>query len=538
MEKITNKFLNEKLALLFIILGAIVVRIHYLTSLVGDVYLPNLGGDPCHHFNIALNIALGKGAVTNFIYSYWFHHSSLPAVTDVYPPGAHAYIALFLKAFGKNYFVARIAILIASILTIYLGYKIGKIIGGKKIGIISALFIAFNDSHIENSVMVMTPVITLLALQLFVLCLLESKKIKYLIAAGLSLGWASLCQNGAIILYPLAILYIWLLFDSKKERAISIFLFTTFFIAILMPWSLKTYAYFGSPLYSNMKYYPFTNSFMNMMSEASPPSKNLFMENIVYGQYLKHLALLLFENTARGIKYLTPTFIIFLAPILPFIFLFSFKSKVTRRNLLFLSSMALIIFIPFVIATTTAMNGRLFARHYIIFLAFLPPIFSIGIMYLYEKLNINWPLFKIKMNIKYSLLFFTAITIIIIFINEFKSSPWSQDNKNLYAIGNDIRKLTDEKSVIMYAYTPQDAWCLTGRNIISDPVFGFYKTPSLRAKEESDNFNANYLLIDQDDQIYKRSEVVFSELLYKDLILKKIYTAPSNNIFLYEIIKK
>ena len=99
--------------------------------------MPNLGGDPCHHYNIAYNIASGNGPVTNFIYAYWHHHPALPALSDIYPPGTHFFLALPMIIFAKSYFIARMSELAAGVTSVYFSYLIGKNIFNKKVGLIN-----------------------------------------------------------------------------------------------------------------------------------------------------------------------------------------------------------------------------------------------------------------------------------------------------------------------------------------------------------------------------------------------------------------
>ena len=80
-----------------LILG-IILRIIYLFTKTGDVNKINLGGDPCHHFNISYNISNFVGPKTDFIFSFWHRHDVLPAITDVYSPGFHFFL-LFLYFF-------------------------------------------------------------------------------------------------------------------------------------------------------------------------------------------------------------------------------------------------------------------------------------------------------------------------------------------------------------------------------------------------------------------------------------------------------
>lgn len=533
---VLTEILKKNYILFIILISAIVLRTHFLLRLGGDILLPNLGGDPCHHFNLALNISLNKGPVTDFIFSYWFQHEKIPALSDIYPPGAHYYIALFLKVFGNSYFVARIAVLIAAMASIVLAYKIGKLIFNTPIGLLSASIIAINTTHIENSVIVMYPTITLAVMQLFILFLLKIDKLKNSLLSGIFLGITSLCQNGAIILYPFSIILLWLLQANKKNKKSSIFLFTLAFSLTIFPWAWLTFNYFGSPLYSHMKYFSFTSNFMNMMSDSVPPSIGDFIKNEVNLRYILNFSKQLILNALRGIKYLSPSIFLYLSPLLPFFaYLAIKKAKKTQKIILVIFIlMAISIFVPFIIAISAG-EGRLFARHYIIFFSILSPIFASGIYIIYKHLESKFNFYKLVSQKK--IIFFLAplIVMLTIFNNELKSSPWNKSHTELYKIGKEIKNATSENSVIMYALTPQDAWCLTSRKIISDPIFGFYNKPSNRAKTEVLKFNAKYLLIDRDDEIYLRSNIYFDESLYSGLKLKKIYKAQKKNIELYEI---
>ena len=75
----TNK--KNIINILLIILVGLILRIYYLLRKTGDIFKSNLGGDSCYHYNVAQNIAEGIGPKTSFIFSYWFPHKSIPAVT-------------------------------------------------------------------------------------------------------------------------------------------------------------------------------------------------------------------------------------------------------------------------------------------------------------------------------------------------------------------------------------------------------------------------------------------------------------------------
>ena len=130
-----------------------------------------------------------------------------------------------------------------------------------------------------------------------------------------------------------------------------------------------------------------------------------------------------------------------------------------------------------------------------------------------------------------------TFTITTVFINESRNTFWEKDTSALYSVGIDINKLVPKESRIMFALTPQDAWCLTQRNIVGDPNFGFSLAPSSRAKNEISNYNVDYLWIDNSDYIYKRSNIYSDLSIYQDLKLEKIYESKDHLSSLYKINK-
>ena len=82
--------------------------IHFQIVLMQEDNLKNYLKNPCFHYNIAFNIAKGIGPKTSFIFSYWFSHENIPALTDVYPPGFHYFSAFFLL-FNDHYLTGRFA---------------------------------------------------------------------------------------------------------------------------------------------------------------------------------------------------------------------------------------------------------------------------------------------------------------------------------------------------------------------------------------------------------------------------------------------
>ena len=96
---------------------------------------------------MALNISQGIGPKTSYIFSYWFPHESIPAVTDLYGPGYHYFLSLFLLV--KDEFISlRISSLVVGMCSILLAYIIGRKIHSTFLGYLSALVICFNFDRV------------------------------------------------------------------------------------------------------------------------------------------------------------------------------------------------------------------------------------------------------------------------------------------------------------------------------------------------------------------------------------------------------
>ena len=128
------------IALLFF-LSNLLIHLYYFS---GDLIIANLGGDVCHHINIVKNIYQTNIPNTDFIYSNWFNHNRIPAMTDIYPPGVHYLFGFASKIIGFNYLNLRIMNIILALINFYLMYLVTKQISSNRAGIISTILMSFN----------------------------------------------------------------------------------------------------------------------------------------------------------------------------------------------------------------------------------------------------------------------------------------------------------------------------------------------------------------------------------------------------------
>src|SRR4051812_33885258 len=134
-------------AFVLLLTSSAYLRLAYLWSLTDDPNRINFGGDACHHYNIAWNIAHGRGPFTDFIFSFWFHHPALPALTDIYPPGVHYVLGICLTLFGDGYGTARWTCFVFGSVACLIVYLLSRRFLGRPLSLLAAAIVALNPVH-------------------------------------------------------------------------------------------------------------------------------------------------------------------------------------------------------------------------------------------------------------------------------------------------------------------------------------------------------------------------------------------------------
>lgn len=531
-------FRNSKLKNLIIILSiGIFLRVYYMLRKTGDIFLPNLGGDSCYHYNVSQNILEGIGPKTSFIFSYWFPHQNIPALTDLYGPGYHYFLSIFLLI-KNEFFYLRISSLIVGMLSIILAYLIGKKLKSKTLGFLSALVICINFFHIENSTVVMRENFNLLLIQSFFLNLFYLKQNRLFYALiGFIIGYSAMTSSIWIIMFIILILYIFINFKINKIKTYSnIFIFLIFFAFTIFPWAKLSHDYFGKALFNYMSFYPYVNDWGLMMSERGLPDINNFWSDLDYVNYIKKHFFWGINNLYKFSLILFPTFIF---PIFfTFIPLLLIGAHKLKSNGYILLCFTILYFLALSFGSH-GMKGILWPRHFMPFLATTSILMSYGILVVYFKIK------KIKTldkyynlligNKFYKLLFMIPIIITIVGI-ETKQSFWERDSSHFYNFGKKIEKYTLDREKIFYANSVPDAWCATNREIVQDPAF-YKKKTSNRILEEVKKFDIDYLLIDVSEHIYQRGNDISSAIKFYDTLkLKKVFDDPENGFYFYKIL--
>jgi 4-amino-4-deoxy-L-arabinose transferase-like glycosyltransferase len=443
--------------------------------------------------------------------------------------------------FNDSYFTARIVVFLLSLFNIFLAYLIGKKVHSENAGFIAAFIIAFNLHHIENSTIFMRDNFNLLIMQLFFYNLLFLNKTRAFLLIGLITGYASITIGGWQIL--ILIIIINFFFNLRKKNFsftfFSIIFFLLGFLTIFIIWAGVTKQYFGTAYYSNFNFFPIVKNWREMHYYREVPNlKNFIFELDVYNYFYKIITSS-FYNLYRISLSLTPRFflpIFFLS--IPIFIYGAVKLKYFGKIfLLFIT-----LFYSLFILGAYGMDGKLANRHFIIFLSCISVMLAVGSIEIYSILKKRFATIR-KLNFilsnKYiiSIIFYLGTCILIE-----RNIGWNANTIPMYNFGDKISKITSQNDVIMYGFTPQDAWCTTKRNIVIDPIFDPYKSnyifdKSKRLKEEINFYNVSYLWIDLSDVIYKRDTRTISEVLkdYQGLKLELVLQDKINHQYFYRI---
>ena len=518
------------------IIAGFILRLIYLFNKTGDISKINLGGDPCHHFNLAYNISKFNGPKTDFIFSYWHRHDVLPAITDVYPPGFHFFSAIFIF-FYDDFIITRIIPIIIFILNIYLTILISKKIQRSDLGIMTCFLILINYFHIENSVVFMTVTFYMLIIQIyFYLLIFYDQNRKYIYLLGLSVGYASITFGGWQILFLITFIFL-LINKIKSIKDYSLFFIG--FLTIALPWGFYTYSYFGSPYYSNLNFYPIIDSWSEMLFTSEKPTINYFLANTDFSLYFKNHLIWSIENLKKFCLILFPTFLFPISFLLiPMLIHGSIKLKKYGFYIL------LFVILYFIVLSISgyAFSGKLSPRHFLPLLFLVSLLMSSSILEIYKFLS----KYKFFINIykfqNFFLIFAFSVTVYGVL---YKENFWNKNTKPFYEFGRKVQKIVKINEKIMYGSTPQDLWCVARRQIILDPnnMFNirddkkFYQFLKKRVIKEINYYKPEYLLLDFSKHIYDRSNNYLSSAInyysMYDLSLK--LSDEVNEFYLYKV---
>ena len=137
--------------------------------------------------------------------------------------------------------------------------------------------------------------------------ILKNNNFYYLL--GLTTGYASLTFGGWQLLFIISLINIYIF--EKKNYLVSLFKFFILFISIYLSWGIYTNSYFGTPFYSNLNFYPFVESWGEMMNSTKKPNISELLIKLDYLQYIKNHFVWFIKNIVNLSLFNFPTFIFF-----------------------------------------------------------------------------------------------------------------------------------------------------------------------------------------------------------------------------------
>ena len=538
------------LSLMLVLVTGIILRVYFITNNVGAVSEPDFGGDACHHYSIAKNISDGQGPKTSFIFSYWFHHPDIPAVTDVYTPGCHYVMAAFMKLFSNDFFGARLASFVLGMFSLILLMLIGFTLNAPWAGVFAAGILAFNLTHIEHSVVVMTPVIAtfFILASILSLCFIGNKSsasssIEHL-TAGFIIGVTHLCQSVGALFLGLWVLNTLLTKGKAFWRDQGLWLVFVGFLGAILPWAIYTKLYFGKFLYSGLSYTLWLDDWQRMYYETSPPQISLLNESGAIALFLKsHF----FHVVIQAITLSIP---IGVGSLGAWIFCLILLLGVVRALRTHAGRLMVILFVLIVVGLvlgSRARFGMLQPRHVMPLIALIGLGFGFGADLLLQR--IKKADFKILSNkpaaVVLSICMIVALAAsytshVIHVIHERGSAFWKLDSPSFKETVAWIDKNTAPTDRIMYALTPQDLSCWANRQVVVDPSLSGGDNFRFRAKEEVKYYGVKYLMLDNSTDIYDRVSLLHVNIenvdkYYPGLDLSLVYKHPSAPIYIYSV---
>lgn len=230
-----NSFNIKVFLLLFTV--SFLIRFAYIWNIRNKV----IKNDEWQYHILAVNILKGNG------FSLQITPPFSPAVQR--PPGLSFIFAVQYLIFGQSLLSTMIMQSIFSSFTVLLVFAISLIIFNDwKISAFSSCIAVFYPALIAYNGYLLTETINTFFLSLFcfMLIMIEKRnKVSFMVFAGILLGIVNLIRP-VMLLYPCAILLLYIIMRFKRKMLIKRFIIITVFSTIIiMPWIVRNYIHFG-----------------------------------------------------------------------------------------------------------------------------------------------------------------------------------------------------------------------------------------------------------------------------------------------------
>lgn len=536
IESVTQ--LSAAIALAVILLIALGMRISYLKHF--DYRSFEMAGDNAQHYNIAKNIALGRGPVTDFVTTFWFRHPTIPAMSDFYPPGFHISVAIAFICFDESIVVARSVAIAWSLASIAFMYLFASELRGRAIGLWASVFWAMNPVEITHAVAVMAEsqfcALFLASLAVAAMAAKQSRPWLWGVSALLA-GMAGVTKSlGYPLFVSVFVAMIYSTYSTKRGCRASlvsgVVMLSAFCLAIL-PWAIATYRYFGQPMYSNGSKLFLTIDWVQCIYETAPPTWRSFMEQAPPGFVWRTRLWHIWQTVAST----------------PGSFAFGFVGValciagiIVRRDIKSLSLVAVgILYYLFVLV---AVYGYLSWR-----VRYLLPCFAMMCPLAAAPLCLILNCKKLNMQRRWRFILITA-GLLVLGVLVTKPPPPSLDHHRIEAferLGRWARQHLPADAVLMTGSLPQEINYYTQRRCVIDPYRVYLGAVRMgtekrdlsifanRAIDEIRYYDVDYLVIYPESPQTETIEGILSG--FSSLRISEVYADDTGYLYVYKINK-
>jgi len=251
----------------------LILAFAFVVRLIAAWFAPHPGiSDPNHYYNLASNLAEGRGFVIDYIWQYHMPPNSVTHPIDYWMPLPAIWPALGLMIAPNNLFASIIPSTLIGTLVVVLAYGITATINGSETERLLAMAaVVFLPQHVLNSVRTDTTISYILFVGLA--CLFFYRGLRChplsLLWAGVFAGLGQLSRQDGIILAPamiLALFFYWRWAGTKQFHWRWIWLIPLGWIGIMLPWFVRNYALFGVVLPGSAARTMFMTSFIDQFT--------------------------------------------------------------------------------------------------------------------------------------------------------------------------------------------------------------------------------------------------------------------------------
>jgi 4-amino-4-deoxy-L-arabinose transferase-like glycosyltransferase len=239
---------------------------------LGAAYLaPHPGiSDSNHYYNMARNLAEGRGFVIDYIWNYYTKPADVTHPEDYWMPLPAVYPAVMLHFFPDNLFMALLPSVAFGVAVVVLTYGLAGSMGLSTTGRLLAMgLVAFIPEFVLNSARTDTTMSYVFYMGCLFWCFYKgfTQHGKWWILAGVFAGLAHLTRQDTILVLPSVLLSVIVLWRLKEKIAWGWLMgFFVAWVLVLTPWMLRNYELFGVLLSGGSSRTIFMTSFIDQFT--------------------------------------------------------------------------------------------------------------------------------------------------------------------------------------------------------------------------------------------------------------------------------